>query len=860
MIDYHNMIPQKLTITGFLSYRDKVEIDFNTFDLACISGANGAGKSSILDALTWVLFGKGRSDKDSDALVNSHADITTASVSLVFEYEGNLYNVQRARPRGKTSTLEFQIKNANGEWKALTERSIKETQKRIEQILHMDYDIFTNASFFLQGKADQFTQQTATKRKSILGSVLGLDIWEEYRQRVFDKRKEIENEMTNIDGRLMEINAELAEGDERRARLKSLQEELSRFSATRAAQETGLAAIRQIAATLEQQRKMVNYQASRLEADVKQLNELEARESSCHKELENNAGLIAHDQEIRSGYANWQKARAELQKWDEIAAQFQVQEKRRQEPLLAIGSERARLEQEMRTLLKQRNQINEYEKMIPELQVQLSNAQKAGQEAQSRIERRTQCQQELDSQRQIVATLTAENKLLWDRMAELNKRLATVTAISEAECPVCGQPMQDKEQLMNEITAKGSEIGDIFRANQKILAEQNERAAILEKEIAVLSRAEEDLRSQTRQVDQINDRLMQIVQIQRDWQVTGEQRLTEISRSLEQENYALEARQRLAEVDCDLTAIGYDAATHDRIRRNEIQGRESETALRNLEKALTAREHLEAEYQDIRRQIDSRRQQVEQQQKEYDQAAVSLAAAQAQAPNLNQAEKDLMASREKENQLRMLVGAAQQKVSVLDDLRIRHAALETEREDLAHMIERYKKLERAFGKNGIPALLIEQALPQIEVKANDILNALSESSMSVRFRTQKEYKDKNRSDLQETLDIVIRDEAGSRDYEMYSGGEAFRVNFAIRLALSEVLAQRAGARLQTLVIDEGFGSQDALGRQRLVEAINHVQEHFSKILVITHIDEIKDLFPVHIEVEKTARGSVINIV
>ncbi|MEI7990561.1 MAG: SMC family ATPase, partial [Chloroflexota bacterium] len=163
------MIPQKLTITGFLSYRDKVEIDFNTFDLACISGANGAGKSSILDALTWVLFGKGRSDKDSDALVNSHADITTASVSLVFEYEGNLYNVQRARPRGKTSTLEFQIKNANGEWKALTERSIKETQKRIEQILHMDYDIFTNASFFLQGKADQFTQQTATKRKSILG-------------------------------------------------------------------------------------------------------------------------------------------------------------------------------------------------------------------------------------------------------------------------------------------------------------------------------------------------------------------------------------------------------------------------------------------------------------------------------------------------------------------------------------------------------------------------------------------------------------------------------------------------------------------------------------------------------------------
>ena len=76
--------------------------------------------------------------------------------------------------------------------------------------------------------------------------------------------------------------------------------------------------------------------------------------------------------------------------------------------------------------------------------------------------------------------------------------------------------------------------------------------------------------------------------------------------------------------------------------------------------------------------------------------------------------------------------------------------------------------------------------------------------MSIRFITQKEYKDSSRDDLRETLEIQISDTAGMRDYEMYSGGEAFRINFAIRLALSEILAQRAGARLQTLVVDEGF--------------------------------------------------------
>jgi len=114
--------------------------------------------------------------------------------------------------------------------------------------------------------------------------------------------------------------------------------------------------------------------------------------------------------------------------------------------------------------------------------------------------------------------------------------------------------------------------------------------------------------------------------------------------------------------------------------------------------------------------------------------------------------------------------------------------------------------------------------------------------------------------MKETLDIKVTDSSGQRDYEMFSGGEAFRVNFAIRLALSHLLAQRAGARLQTLVIDEGFGSQDADGRQRLIEAINMVKPDFSKIFVITHLEELKDVFPTQIEVEKSASGSRVKVV
>jgi exonuclease SbcC len=80
------------------------------------------------------------------------------------------------------------------------------------------------------------------------------------------------------------------------------------------------------------------------------------------------------------------------------------------------------------------------------------------------------------------------------------------------------------------------------------------------------------------------------------------------------------------------------------------------------------------------------------------------------------------------------------------------------------------------------------------------------------------------------------------------------------LALSKLLVGRAGARLETLVIDEGFGSQDPAGRERLVEAIRVAQQEFAKVLVITHLDDLKDLFDAHIEVSKDpVAGSVVRV-
>src|SRR5512136_471649 len=143
------MIPLRLSISGFLSYYEPLDLDFTAFDLACISGANGAGKSSLLDAMTWVLFGQAR--RRDDALINSHAK--AAEVALVFDYEGNRYRVQRTKPKDKSVIVEFQIQESEGSWRSLSEKTSRDTDLRIQQVLRLDYDTFINASFFLQGKA-----------------------------------------------------------------------------------------------------------------------------------------------------------------------------------------------------------------------------------------------------------------------------------------------------------------------------------------------------------------------------------------------------------------------------------------------------------------------------------------------------------------------------------------------------------------------------------------------------------------------------------------------------------------------------------------------------------------------------------
>ena len=316
------MIPLRLHLSGFLSYRDPVTLDFSGFNLACISGPNGAGKSSLLDAITWVLFGQAR--KRDESLVNGHPQVKAALVVLDFAYEGNVYRVQRLLPRGKTTTLEYFIFQDEGEkstsqrmqayaqfaengkpWKPLTERTLRDTQVRIEQTLRLDYETFVNASFFLQGKADFFTQQKPGDRKRILSSILGLEIWESYRQLTAEARKGYETEIAGILGRMGEIDVELGEESVRRERLHEIEERLETLVKLRNQQETLLANARKIESTLNQQRELLQALARQVDATRRNVENLRQRKETLQKEQQSQKALIARAAEITDAYQEW---------------------------------------------------------------------------------------------------------------------------------------------------------------------------------------------------------------------------------------------------------------------------------------------------------------------------------------------------------------------------------------------------------------------------------------------------------------------------------------------------------------------------------------------------------------------------
>jgi exonuclease SbcC len=196
---------------------------------------------------------------------------------------------------------------------------------------------------------------------------------------------------------------------------------------------------------------------------------------------------------------------------------------------------------------------------------------------------------------------------------------------------------------------------------------------------------------------------------------------------------------------------------------------------------------------------------------------------------------------------------ARQQLEQLGEAKLEHGGLLRERERKQSELDVLKLAERAFGRDGIPALIAENAIPQIEQEANRILELMPTAkgeTLRVELRTQRELK--TAEHLRETLDIMVVDAYRPRPYETYSGGEHGRINIALRLSLSKLLTARRGAESRLLVLDE-VPHLDALGEEQLVQVVLDGAGSFDRVLVVTH-SNIRDVFETAIELASDDAG------
>ena len=1041
------MIPLRLSVKNFMCYRDDVPtLDFESLHVACLCGDNGHGKSALLDAITWALWGRARASQQHELI---HQGQTDMEVTLDFQSREQVYRVirkhtRRAGARQGATVLEFQAETGDG-YRPVTANSVRETENKIVDTIQLDYETFINTAYLQQGKADLFTQNTASKRKEFLAEALGLSYYEMLEDRAKSRANELRDDIGNAMARIESRQSEIDRKPQYERDLADANASIAELTPMRDGQRADFESLQITSAELSLKRRELPDVQARLEYARNEAARLEREVQSLRGGLDEHTAIVERADEIDANFAALQSARAELEELNaaqsalgalrnrqsdlngQIAVrrvELQGQRDRLSDDVRRLETETVRipeLEAELQALDARRARLPELEAAAQALadEAQAADAElarlnsalerkgeldsrKADLEAQVTLEaqrlgmqvdqiaariaddlqpaafRIPQIEEKLlvndlaqqqlaKSERQLhalrgdernaalrVQSLTQANERLRAEMED-TKRKFDLLEQGDTLCPLCKQPVGEDgaEHLRAEYETQGQAAKRLYQSNaaeSRELDGKRERMAsriaemertqqtegrriqgenaTLTRERDAAERAREQLEDAGPRLERLRARLdsqdyaheqrrgVALMELELDAlgydangrdaaqrqatdlharasrldvelagerqgvQADGErlereyasatdagerlaqsrQSLDAASDALASDDYAHAAREELARTNTEMAALGYDAETHAATREKASALAHYEELSRRL---LDAQERLEAEraaLEDRTRSLEQRREEAQRHEMRAAQLAREVATLPDVEARLGETERRL---RELESELRGL-----DRQRAIQEDRVAHCAAleaqtradESSRRKLLDEKGIYDELAIAFSKNGIPALIIEDSIPQLQSDANRLLSRLTENRMSLKLELKEGRRVRGSDVRAEELDILIADEIGTRNYEMFSGGEAFRIDFALRIALSELLAARSGAPLPILFIDEGFGSQDASGQERMTEAIKSIEDDFQKIIVITHIEQMKEAFPVRIEVTKGDNGSTFTVV
>ena len=853
------MIPVRLTVRDFLSYADPEPIDFTGFDVACLSGDNGAGKSALLDALTWALFGAARGcegGQNQDRLIRDGAD--EALVDLEFLLNDCRYRVVRRRGRTGKGEVRFLVSDGD-DWRNIAGETLRETETRIASTLRMDYRTFTASAFFVQNRAEDFlARMRAEERKEVFARLLDLGAYERLEEAARSRARDADVRRAEHARRVTELAAATEGAGIVQEQLTAAEVRAHEASTSYESAAKDLDAKRAVVGELEKGE-------ARLEAERASLAELEASTEQIRRaaeerrtEMHDLDALLARADEVRAAQAEGERLAAE--EHDARQRQARASELQTQRAALVerIDGERKVIESR---LGERRKQLEVGMQKMTELERRekdLNRVEKALAGSEDPRPAIAQTRSASDEQRVIAARLGEELRTLEAMLADIKERSALLRR-GEGECPICGSALdaEHRRQVEATLRAQTSELNGRKQAARAGLATARKEAARCGEE---LRRLEGGLAEREKL---LADREAMRARVEpasglRDEVASLETSAAADAQLLKNDAFAADLRERAESLGIQIESV-YDPAAHEALRARMAGLTEEFGALGGrLEEASARRSTVQRELEELTERVIASEKAFGQRSRALGELAGGLAVLPAAREELLDAQRVL-------DDRRHVASSVGAEVARLTE-RLEAARRAAAERDLAQQSEReaatehrrYSRLVQAFGRGGIPDLIIDNARPDLEADANTILGRLTDYEMSVHFAMQRGTKS---GKAKETFDVLVHHDGGLRDFAMFSGGEAFRIAFAVRLALSKLLVRRAGARLETLVIDEGFGTQDPEGRERLIEAINVAREEFAKVLVITHLDDLKEAFGAQIQVSKDpGRGSVVGVI
>ena len=787
------MIPKKLHIKNFLSYGPEPQIiDFLSYNLICLSGKNGHGKSALLDAMTWALWGQARKTSGTSKADEGLVHLGQKHMLVIFDFEinGIAYRVRREFVKTQSnpfSALDFGIVKDDETFTTLTDKTIKATQTKLEKTIGITYESFINSAFLRQGQANEFSKKSPKERKDILATILQLERFEDLKKIALEKSKIFHQQLLQKQSIYDRIGQEITELQ------TSLQE--------KDVLETQLDFIEQQEKQLLQQVIVDDQKKELLVTQHKKYEFLELQKSQELKQLTDLEQQLLTLDTMYKKIATQQSQGADIAKIEDDQKRLRTAVTHHQEKLnkrLELKDQYLNLQEKKLALEKELEQEKSHLDQKHEISCKI-------------------LQEQIEQHKQQLKKHTLQ---LQDFIRQVDKLTQEITNLTHQNCPLCEQNLstEHKKIVHQKLQAQADqEQQQIIILQAKI----NELTKELEHKIA------EFAKSQASPINQEKELIYQTL-------IKKIDALKQTGQSLAYDKQAHEADyKQLQEIEAIL--VGYQALQKE-IAQQEQRHKQMTDLQQSMIKIGQSCKNIDQELDCIKNSPTQLAEHIKLQHEQKLQAQV--------------------VATEKSNLLnKKLVFDLQVKKMI--SLQGEQFSIEKELKSINLEIIDFAEIVKALGKDCLQALLIEQALPEIEQEANILLAQLTDNQTQIFIESLRDLK---KGGSKETLDIKISDSIGLRPYEMFSGGEAFRIDFALRIAISKLLARRAGTALQTLIIDEGFGSQDDDGLQLIMDSILKIQDNFAKVIIVSHLPAMKEQFPVQFLVEKKASGSVITVI